>query len=507
MHHRLIGNEPELVGYWRFDEGFGAEIYDQTDNANHGQLRILNPAVAAALPAEIQQLEVEVAQIKAETSAAYASPHVNQPPTHLTEGKYTGQMFHVNPLRFTISVPAGLEASLKWKAFPPPKFEAESRSQTIEGGTTFDTIQMGLIDTLVVKVTDKSIEPKQQKLKEQQNLLKSKLKLKNATPDDNWIKSEAPVGEHPGVRRSSFSFEGRTIASGCTALMYYQQEEAEAGYTNEKKPIKRNARVLFAVPTVENGAVNAKNHIAVLDFAVSREGSLAQVPDRIAPKYIDRDKINGRSISDILDEISGLEQDIQNLTSNIREMDIRLTRLNKQVATAPVCDAAFMTNSKVYLFSGSYGSRAYINNAFETKQNMTDDIRRLLPGIPESWAKEGIDAAVNWGGGSEMYIFKGTECLLYNEANTGYTGPYAPPTPPVLLIKDVFKGLPDPSWENGIDAGIRMVIGGVSYGILFKGNQFARFSKNTPNLDGSGYPVMDTGPITQLFPGLPEDWL
>ncbi len=36
MHYRLVGNEPELVGYWRMDEGAGTVISDQTDAANHG---------------------------------------------------------------------------------------------------------------------------------------------------------------------------------------------------------------------------------------------------------------------------------------------------------------------------------------------------------------------------------------------------------------------------------------------------------------------------------------
>ncbi|GAI36006.1 unnamed protein product, partial [marine sediment metagenome] len=38
MHSRLTGNEPNLVGYWDFDEGEGQFAYDLTDNGNDGQL-------------------------------------------------------------------------------------------------------------------------------------------------------------------------------------------------------------------------------------------------------------------------------------------------------------------------------------------------------------------------------------------------------------------------------------------------------------------------------------
>ena len=38
MRRRLGGNEPWLVGYWRFDDGSGDVLHDASRNANHGRL-------------------------------------------------------------------------------------------------------------------------------------------------------------------------------------------------------------------------------------------------------------------------------------------------------------------------------------------------------------------------------------------------------------------------------------------------------------------------------------
>jgi hypothetical protein len=40
MHRRLAGNEPDLVGCWPFDEGQGDTIHDQSSEENHGELDV-----------------------------------------------------------------------------------------------------------------------------------------------------------------------------------------------------------------------------------------------------------------------------------------------------------------------------------------------------------------------------------------------------------------------------------------------------------------------------------
>jgi hypothetical protein len=154
-----------------------------------------------------------------------------------------------------------------------------------------------------------------------------------------WIASDAPVGESLGVSRNSFQLASetsagaialRTVESGLTALLYYQQENVTSGYAAEEKPLKRHARVMLAVATKsERGD---KNEIATLDFAVSVSGKLAQVPDVIPLSVIHAPDATGQSINQQLDKASGLQ-------GQIRVLQQGITHLQRQMdALAPVID-------------------------------------------------------------------------------------------------------------------------------------------------------------------------
>lgn len=97
-----------------------------------------------------------------------------------------------------------------------------------------------------------------------------------------WATSDAPIGDHPGVRRSSFRFHGRDVVTGMSALLYYHQENNKSGYDGKDKPLKTKARVMLATAThPHTGGEAGKNHIAILDFGLSRDGKLGQIPDNI----------------------------------------------------------------------------------------------------------------------------------------------------------------------------------------------------------------------------------
>ncbi|NEP89362.1 MAG: hypothetical protein F6K18_22400 [Okeania sp. SIO2C2] len=146
-----------------------------------------------------------------------------------------------------------------------------------------------------------------------------------------WQESDALIGNHPGVSRDSFSFDGRTIESGLTVVQYFQQEDAQIGNDQESKPMKTNARVMLAVATGgtdPNGATTTKKYIAALDFAVSREGRLAQIPDNLSLNWLNRTDIDGDSIEtsfsavgSLETEISQLKREIQGLTEELQSLE------------------------------------------------------------------------------------------------------------------------------------------------------------------------------------------
>jgi hypothetical protein len=150
-----------------------------------------------------------------------------------------------------------------------------------------------------------------------------------------WVTSDAPVGENPGVNRSSFQLaarttggqlEKRTFESGMTALLYFQQANVPSGYDGKEKPLKQNARLMLAVAT-KGSADDDQPYIAALDFGVSSSGRIAQTPDRIPLNIIDSEHAAQKSINDQLEEIRAAEAAVrlhgEAVVNAKRERDLR----------------------------------------------------------------------------------------------------------------------------------------------------------------------------------------
>lgn len=120
-----------------------------------------------------------------------------------------------------------------------------------------------------------------------------------------WTRSDAPVVESSGINRSSFQFDGRRLASGPSALLYFQQTKAAAGYDGKEKLLKQRGRVLLAVATKAES--EDKNFMAVLDCGVSATGRLAQMPDLIKLDTVKADPINTKPINEQFDDIATKE--------------------------------------------------------------------------------------------------------------------------------------------------------------------------------------------------------
>ncbi|MFI5530109.1 LamG-like jellyroll fold domain-containing protein [Kitasatospora sp. NPDC051853] len=138
-----------------------------------------------------------------------------------------------------------------------------------------------------------------------------------------WTGSDAPVGDHPGVRRDSFALKGRSVVSGMSAVLYHQQENVVAGYRTDPKPAKRQARVMLAFAA----RYGQEPCLATLDFAVGRDGRLAQVPDVLDPEVLKRPTKGQDS-----ERISALQQLVRQLEPEVAALPQEITRLGGTAA-------------------------------------------------------------------------------------------------------------------------------------------------------------------------------
>ncbi|WKU43003.1 LamG-like jellyroll fold domain-containing protein [Streptomyces sp. VNUA116] len=149
-----------------------------------------------------------------------------------------------------------------------------------------------------------------------------------------WVTSDAPIGDHPGVRRDSFAVAGRKTVSGLSAVLYHQQEETTTGYGQEPKPAKRQARVLLsyatAGPDPKTGAETEDAYLATVDFGVGRDGRLAQVPDELALPVLAAPE----GSSDV-EAISELDARIRELVQDVTAKESEAADLARQTADVP----------------------------------------------------------------------------------------------------------------------------------------------------------------------------
>lgn len=149
-----------------------------------------------------------------------------------------------------------------------------------------------------------------------------------------WVTSEAPVGDHPGVRRDSFAVAGRKAVSGLSAALYHQQEETSTGYDRQPKPAKRQARVLLSYatsgPDPKTGADTDEPYLATVDFGVGRDGRLAQIPDELALPVL----ATPDGSADV-ETISELDGRIRQLVHDISAKETEVAELTRQTADLP----------------------------------------------------------------------------------------------------------------------------------------------------------------------------
>lgn len=143
-----------------------------------------------------------------------------------------------------------------------------------------------------------------------------------------WTTSDAPVGDHPGVRRDSFTVAGRRVCSGLAATLYYQQEMAPTGYDGTAKPVKRQARVLLAFSTEDESAAGTDSTacVASIDFGVGIDGRLAEVPDMLTLPDV------GRPVEETADRVSELTRTVEQLYGEVELLGPQIATLDAAYA-------------------------------------------------------------------------------------------------------------------------------------------------------------------------------
>ena len=144
-----------------------------------------------------------------------------------------------------------------------------------------------------------------------------------------WISSDCPIGDNKGIRRNSFSIDGRSITGGLSAKLYYQQENFATGYDGGAKSMKKQARVMLVIGSVTNGSEDTPM-IASVDLPVSREGRLAQIPE-----VLNLPLIKTPQEATDLNIIEELQNDIEINAKKIASTRSEISKLSAELTKAP----------------------------------------------------------------------------------------------------------------------------------------------------------------------------
>jgi hypothetical protein len=205
-----------------------------------------------------------------------------------------------------------------------------------------------------------------------------------------WVNSTAPIGSNASINRESFrieevipsvtasaapTFASRQITSGLTSLLYYQQENATSGYTQSEKPLKQSARVMLAMATHRTGDPSElgeanRNEIAVLDFGVSGNGRLVQIPDNlrlplvntpavVVPPVITPLILEYDQVVDLVARVLGDDPSVTIANITIPPGELSNLRVQDLVSNAP----ASLSNSSIRVILTGYLSSNRTNGA------------------------------------------------------------------------------------------------------------------------------------------------
>ncbi|MGF1567613.1 MAG: LamG-like jellyroll fold domain-containing protein [Nodosilinea sp.] len=183
--------------------------------------------------------------------------------------------------------------------------------------------------------------------------------------------------------RWDFRASDRALESGFSAILYFQQETAATGYDNLEKPMKTSARLLLTMATRDSS--DPQSRVTALDFAVSIDGKIVQVPETLDLQTITATKPGEIPIPTALQQLKALDQAIPQtqaeidrlrlmvdptLRSQLEHKQTRLSRLQDVLNSPTLFDPA-KNPSVLVTLTGA------INSTAGLMQELQADARRL----------------------------------------------------------------------------------------------------------------------------------
>lgn len=181
--------------------------------------------------------------------------------------------------------------------------------------------------------------------------------------------------------RWDFRVEERTLTSGLSAVLYFQQKQAATGYDNQEKPMKTSARVLLTMATSD--ASDPHSRVTALDFAVTIEGKLVQVPESLPLHTLVATQPGEVPIPKLLQDLKtveatlpGLRQKVAQLRlmtepalrSQLEQKQVRLGRLLNTLNSPTLFDPAKNPSSLVALEGAINSTEGLIRELQEEAQ-------------------------------------------------------------------------------------------------------------------------------------------
>lgn len=175
--------------------------------------------------------------------------------------------------------------------------------------------------------------------------------------------------------RWDFRVGDRTLQSGLSAVLYFQQEQVATGYDNREKPMKTSARVLLAMAT--SGSSEPNSQITALDFAVSIDGKLVQLPETLNLQTITATKPGDVPIPIALQQLKELDQAIPKTQAEVDRLQLMVDPALRSQLEHKQTRLRHLQN----VLNSSYFDPAQNSRILDTLTSAIDSTARLIQAL------------------------------------------------------------------------------------------------------------------------------